>query len=223
MLTFGDTPQQAQEFFAQLFCKHASSHLARMLSSPPPDTPSLIQAIFDRDAFAELVLAAHGIPRDAINIAALAAQHAHDQPIGVDQVRRAARDWYLRDKQAALTTNQAARDLLRRIIDEAVGRRRTRSFLLDQETTTHRDTIDELYDARLLHVQRRGIQTPHRPGTLYDCFAIDYGCYATLLADRNPHVRLRDPANWLNNAQGQPPDSFNPAKRAIDLSKLENM
>lgn len=187
-----------------------------MIAQPPPDPDSFIEATFRRNAFAELVRAAEGVPRDAINIAALAAQHAHDEPIDLPDVRQAARDWYLRDKQAAINANEPARQMLRLLIDEVVGRRRSRTFLLDQ-LAAQQETIDELYDARLLHVLRRGIADRKNPGTLYDGFAIDYGCYVGVLMDGDLHFRPRDRGGWLNSPNGVPPDEFNFAKEAIRL------
>lgn len=73
------------------------------------------------------------VPRDAINIAALAAQHANDEPISITHVRRASRDWFLRDKQTAISTNEAARHMLQQLVNEVVGRRRSRTFVLDHQ------------------------------------------------------------------------------------------
>jgi hypothetical protein len=208
----------AQEFFGRLFYSHAAPRLATMISQPPPDVTSFIEETFSRNAFAELVRAAEGVPRDAINIAALAAQHAHDAPIGLADVRRAARDWYLRDKQTAITANEPARHTLRLLVDEVVGRRRSRTFLIDQ--LAGQETVDQLYDARLLHVLRRGIMDRRNPGTLYDGFAIDFGCYVSLLLDGKLATRPSDKGGWLSSPKGIPPDGFNFAREAIDLSQL---
>jgi hypothetical protein len=191
-----------------------------MIAEPPPDADCFIEATFSHNTFPELVRAAGGVPRDAINIAALAAQHAHDKPIGLPDVRRAARDWYLRDKQTAINTNESARQMLRLLVDEVVGRRRSRCFLLDQLVARH-ETINELYDGRLLHVLRRGIADRKNPGTLYDGFAIDYGCYVGLLLDGDLGSKPRDRGGWLYSPQGVPPDEFSYAKEAIPLAKLE--
>lgn len=220
MLTFDNVRNRAQEFFGQLFYNHASTQLSTMIAQPPPDADSFIEATFRRNSFAELVRAAEGIPRDAINIAALAAQHAHDEPIGLPDVRRAARDWYLRDKQIAINADEPTRRTLRLLIDEVVGRRHSRTFLLDQSISRH-ETIDKLYDARLLHVLRRGIADRHNPGTLYDGFAIDYGCYVGLLMDGDLRSKPRDRGGWLNSPHGVPPDEFSITKEAVHLVELE--
>jgi hypothetical protein len=190
-----------------------------MISNPPSDVASFIEETFRRNAFPELVRAAEGVPRDAINVAALAAQHAHDQPIGLAHVRRAARDWYLRDKQTAISGNEPARQALRLLVDEVVGRRHSRTFLVDQ--LTRQETIDALHDARLLHVLRRGIVDRRNPGTVYDGFAIDFGCYVSLLLDGWLKAPPRDRVGWLTSPKGVAPDGFNFSQAAVDLSALE--
>lgn len=218
-LVFDHGRARSREFFAQLFHNHAWPRLSTMIKDPPPDPASLVEEAFRRNAFAELVRAAEGVPRDAINIAALAAQHAHDEPIAVADVRRAARDWYLRDKQTAIVANEAAQAMLRALVDEVVGHRRARTFVVDQLAGQRHGTLDDLHDARLLHLLRRGIADPHRPGTLYDGFAIDYGCYVSLLLD-DAKFHVRDRGDWINNPKGVPPEGFNPAKTAVDLDAL---
>jgi hypothetical protein len=219
-MIFDNARTRAQVFFGQLLYNHTRTRLSAMIPQPPPDANSFVDATFRRNTFPELVRAAEGVPRDAINIAALAAQHAHDARIDLPDVRRAARDWYLRDKQTAINTNKPARQILRLLIDEVVGRRHSRAFLLDQQVARH-ETIDALYDARLLHVLRRGIADRKTPGTLYDGFAIDYGCYVGLLLDGDLTSRPRDRGEWLNSPAGIPPDEFSLAREAIHLSQLE--
>jgi hypothetical protein len=220
-LIFDHARTRAQEFFAELFYNHAGGRLKLMIHSPPQDAATLVEETFTRNAFPELVRAAEGVPRDAINIAALAAQLAHDEPIDLADIRRAARDWYLRDKHTAVNANEPARRMLAFLVDEVVGRRRSRTFLLDQLSDARRETVNQLYDARLLHVLRRGIVDRHNPGRVYDGFAIDYGCYVALLLDGNPHFRPRDRGGWLSSPKGVPPDGFNLAAAAIDLTALE--
>ena len=160
------------------------------LDGGPSDAAEFMREAFDGEAFRELVRAAEGVPRDAINIAALAAQLAHDHAIEIVHARRAARDWYLRDKQAAIDFNEVARTTLRKLVDEVVGKRRSRTFLFEHSATAVHQAIDDLYDARLLHVLRRGIVDPRQPGTLYDGFAIDYGCYVSLMLDGKVEIDL---------------------------------
>ncbi|WP_326836647.1 hypothetical protein VSH64_17325 [Amycolatopsis rhabdoformis] len=220
IMILDDGRARALEFFGQLFHNHAAVRLVTTLPAPPADAEAFVAETFRGTAFSELVRAAEGVPRDAINIAALAAQHAHDQPIGLREVRLAARDWYLRDKHSAISADEAATTLLRLLVDEVVGRRRSRTFLLDRSPGPRHAVIADLYDARLLHVLRRGLADPNRPGTLYDGFAIDYGCYVALLlgrdAARRPHAR----GTWLTLPKGVPPDGFSLAREAVDLEGL---
>lgn len=209
----------SQAFFAQLFFNHARTMLTRLglrLAEPA----AFVEQAFRGGAFLELARAAEGVPRDAINIAALAAQLAHDQAIELTHVRRAARDWYLRDKQAAIDANEVARGTLRALVDEVVGRRRSRTFLLERTPGAAHHAVDDLYDARLVHVLRRGIVDRRRPGTLYDGFAIDYGCYVALLLDGALSTRPRNRGGWLNWSHGVPADGFDLRAEAVDLATL---
>lgn len=218
-MVFSHTDRDAQEFFAQLFYNHAHTMLNR-LGESPVDAAQFVAQAFQGDGFLELVRAAEGVPRDAINMAALAAQLAHDGPIELVHIRRAARDWYLRDKQAAIDSNEVARTTLRKLVNEVVGKRRSRTFLLEHTTTAAHQAVDDLYDARLLHVLRRGIVDQHQPGTLYDGFAIDYGCYVALMLDGKLAARPRHRAGWLNSTHAVPPDGFDFRQEAIDLTTL---
>jgi hypothetical protein len=222
LMIFDNAPAQAQEFFRQLFYNHArarlrSAELLDRLTSPA----TFVLSAFKKNAFAELVRAAEGVPRDAINIAALAAQHAHDSSIGVDDVRRAARDWYLRDKQTAISANKPAHRLLRLLVNEVVGRRRARTFLLDQFAVAGHETVYDLYEARLLHVLRRGIVDRVNPGTQYDGFAIDYGCYvALLLDDADFEFKSGWYELWLKAPKELAPDNFSLDRSVLDLDAL---
>jgi hypothetical protein len=218
-LVFDNSPARAREFFARLFHNHTAVWLATMVGNPPADVTAFVEECFRRTAFPELVRAAEGVPRDAINIAALAAQHAHDRPITVADVRRAARDWYLRDKQTAIRGNEPARTALRALVDEVVGHRRARTFVVDQLAVERAGVVEDLHDARLLHLLRRGVADPHHPGALYDGFAIDYGCYVSLLLD-DAKFTSRGKGDWLNSPDGVPPEGFKFARAAIDLGAL---
>jgi len=221
-LVFNRARTDAQEFFGQLFFNHSKDLLVHMVgTTAPKNAAEFVEQTFQRNAFLELVRAAEGVPRDAINIAALAAQYAHSDLTDLEDVRRAARDWYLRDKQAAIDSNPTARATLRKLVNEVVGKRRSRTFLLEHSAGSEHHAVDVLYDARLLHVLRRGMVDKHHPGTLYDGFAIDYGCYVALLLDGEFPSRPRHRGGWLNWAHSVPPDGFDFGAEAIDLSTLD--
>jgi hypothetical protein len=94
-------------------------------------------------------------------------------------VRGAARDWYQQDKQAVIRGNRDLHDLLTRVIEEIIGKRRARAFML---TSNIRDSrIDRLFDARLLHILKKNVSAHDEPGVRYDVYKIDYGCYVDLI------------------------------------------
>jgi hypothetical protein len=214
-LLFEHHHTRAQGFFQQLFYHHTTGRLPPPMRETLPNPAAFIHAALKKNAFAELVRAAEGIPRDAINIAALAAQQAHDEQIAIAHIRKAAHDWYLRDKHHAINTHQPAQDLLRRLIDEVLGRRRARTFLLEQTTDARNELILELHDARLLHLLARGITDPKKPGTRYDAFALDYGNYVTLLINDTTEVpKTREP--WLHRR----PEGTQLHRSIVDLPTL---
>jgi hypothetical protein len=173
----------ATAFFAQLFQRHiqAAARAGDGLDfSSPEDFVS--KAFAGEGAFRELVRAAEGVPRDGINVLSKAALHAADARITLRHVREAARGWYLSDKQAALRSRPAERDLLHWIIDHVIERRAIRGFLLRQGSESH--MIEWLYDARLIHLMRRSVGAKDRAGVRFDAYSVDYGCYVDLLSTR---------------------------------------
>jgi len=174
-MVFSNDDSLAVGFFSELLAQHVAPHLEDERLERPE---GFVKAAFGSwRTFQELVRAAEGVPRDAINIAGLAAQRAARRTIGVSDIKAAARDWYLRDKEGALKRPEA-RELLARIIDEVIGRRHARAFLLERGSRGSEDfAVRELYDARVLHIIRRGITAADRPSRRYDGFVVDYGCY----------------------------------------------
>jgi hypothetical protein len=99
-----------------------------------------------------------------------------------------------------------------------IGRRRTRTFLLDHDSSAQHSAIHDLYDARLLHLLRRGIVSRRHPGTLYDGFAVDYGCYVALLLDGQHPYSPNRRESWLASPKGVPPDTFDPERSIVHLT-----
>ena len=65
------------------------------------------------------------------------------------------------------------------IQDEVIGARRARAFFLDQSEGED-PLIASLYNARVLHVIKRGVASYLEPGVRFDVYAIDYGAYVHL-------------------------------------------
>jgi hypothetical protein len=172
----------AQDFFARLLF----SHLKVLAEDLEVDIKSLdpsvfISTAFEERAFAELVRAAEGVPRDALNIAGAAAISARSEKIRVSDIKAAARKYYLHDKETGISGNTPAQNMWRRLQSEVVAGRRSRTFMLRRERENTNQSILDLYDARLIHLLRPGLARPNSPGVEYDGYSVDYGSYVHLM------------------------------------------
>ncbi len=214
-MVFDNDAPRATAFFKELLFRHFKSVANDIgLVAAPTTADDLVRVAFtQRNAFEEFVRASEGVPRDAINIIALAAQRAGDAALSMEHVRSAAKSWFQRDKEAALTANSTARDFLHWIIKEVIAHRRARAFLL--QTTARHELIDALFDARLLHLLKRNIAAHDQPGVRFDVYKIDYGCYVDLL------TTVRAPQGLLPSGEDDgayvdvPPDDYRAIRRAI--------
>jgi hypothetical protein len=180
-LVFDNNADLAKRFFRDLLYKHVAaivkeSHEFEMHAS---SSQFIDDTFTQRPAFEEFVRAAEGLPRDAINIIGIAAQKALDKQISVPDIRTAARTWYSRAKQQAVGTKSNAQELLSWIIDEVIGHRQAKAFLLAAEVQD--ELIDFLYDARVLHLIKQGVSAQDFPGKRFNVYSLDYGCYVDLI------------------------------------------
>lgn len=217
-MVFDNDAERAKEFFQDLISRHAIA-VARDLGlegEVPFEAVNLLgEAFTQRRAFEEFVRASEGVPRDAINILALAATRALDETISVDHVRIAAKNWYQRDKDKAVSANESSHQLLHWVIDKVIGDRRARAFLLRSDWS--HPLIDALYDARVLHILKRNISTHDQPGVRYDVYKLDYGCYVDLISTVRAPLGLL-PADAAEGAAAYvdvPPDDYRSIRRAI--------
>jgi hypothetical protein len=221
-MVFDNNATAATNFFRSLLWKHVTS-------SVPEDSElrALSESEFSSNTFTqinslqELVRAAEGVPRDAINIVSLAAQTAVDRSISVADIRLAARQWYQQSKESAISARPRATRLLQWIREEVIGTRRARAFLLPSDAKSL--LIDYLYDARVLHVIKKGVSSNDTPGIRYNVYAIDYGCYVDLMATSNAPQGLFQ----AESGQGEryvdvPATDYRSIRRAIlDLASFE--
>lgn len=145
----------------------------------------------ERATFVELARAAEGVVRDLINIFTAAffnAQRRGRDTIDRKAVLEASRQWFEQDKQTHL--DDELQIALRRIVDEVIGTRKARSFLLPRELQRH-PLIQRLFDARVLHQMQRGYADKDNPGVRYNIYTLDYGTYVDLLGtSKEPQVDL---------------------------------
>lgn len=218
-MVFDNDEEKAVSFFKSLIYRHVKTLAEEQNLEIPPDPAELIRIEFTQEnVFREFVRAAEGIPRDAFYILSLAAQKDYGRSISMDTVRRCSKTWYQRDKETAVSANVKALDLLHWLIDKVIAHRRARAFLL-RRGTSH-DLIDNLFDARVLHLLKRNFAAHDQPGVRDDVYKIDYGCYVDLLST------ARSPEGLLNLDVGGfaevPPDDYRAIRRAIlDLAEFE--
>jgi hypothetical protein len=226
-MVFDNDPERAKEFFQNLISSHVRAVCSDNpdLSSMPTQNSALLNLAFtEKRALEEFVRACEGVPRDAINILNLSAQKALESPISVGHVRQAARIWYQRDKEKAACADTDANTLLHTIIDEVIGDRRARAFLLRSDIR-HR-IIDNLYDSRVLHVLKKGMSSKNQPGVRYDAYKLDYGCYVDLLSTQKMPLGLF-PLEYDSSDEDKfvdvPPDDYRSIRRAIlDPAQLKS-
>lgn len=187
-MVFDNDAHAATAFIRKLLWRHAATTETPGLSDNIPEDEFTSEAFTQVSALQELARAAEGVPRDAINIAALAARSANDEKISVAHVRSAARQWYQQSKENAISPRQGAVALLSWIVERVIRGRRARAFLLP--TTARSALIDFLYDARVLHVIKKSVSSNDTPGVRYNVFAIDYGCYVDLISTANAPAGL---------------------------------
>jgi hypothetical protein len=164
-------PEGITDAFADMLVKHLNNelpedYLEQLGVKSGPDFASKL--FTERKVFQELVRASEGVARDLINIFSKAYFVAHRK--GKDRIERsavleAARQWFEQDKERNL--DEELRNVLRRITDEVIGKRRARSFLLPRELASH-PIIHRLFDLRVLHLVQRGYADKDRPGVRYN-------------------------------------------------------
>jgi hypothetical protein len=178
-----------REFMADLIFSHLRTIDATLIRNST--APELVGRIFaEPTAFGELVLSAAGVPRDALNVLRIAAQRAQSRPLTVRIVRDAVRAWYNKDKLAAIAGDTQARDLFFEIVRRVVGERQHTCFALRNPDMSHR-VLNKLFDARLVHIVKRDIQSQADVTLRYTLFRIDSGAYIDISPDRLSRASTR--------------------------------
>ena len=185
-MVFEQDQERAPEFFRGLFYKHLTAG-----ADPGDQVPNMKS---ERDfvsigftnvrVFEELVRASEGVPRDAINIAAKAAVRSGERPISMPEIRRAARQWFQTDKESALSGVSGGMELLNWVTDKVIREKRARGFLVNQRSAAA-PLLTALFDARVLHLVKKGYSAQDEPGERYDVYIIDYGAYVDLINTQN--------------------------------------
>jgi hypothetical protein len=221
---------KSTEFFKNLLHRHLNRILSEENIGHIEHADETTRLLFTQiTALQELVRAAEGVPRDALNIVARAAVRAGDTRIATTHVRAAAAQVFTTTKAALLNGVPLAQKLLDVIIQDVISAKKARAFLLLQEHTDN-PLIQRLVDDRILHIIKRGYSHSDRPGIRYDVLQIDYGCYVQLLNTQSAPQSLFGVQASEEQIYGSmysnvtvPEDDYRAIRRAVlDLdSKLE--
>lgn len=221
-------PTRITEAFADMLYKHVQTELPDGYLAGPgiqvTDGEGFTRKLFsDRSAFQELVRSSEGVARDLINIfnhAYFSAHRRGKEKIDKSSVTEAARLWYEQDKLRNL--DQQLQELLQRIIEQVIGEKKARSFLLAREFGNH-PLIQKLFDLRVLHVVQRGYADKDKPGVRYDIYTLDYGTYVDLMnTSKKPDVGFAELATGAGEDFLVPFDDKRSIRRIIlDPSILE--
>lgn len=165
----------------------------------------------EKRAVEEYTRSVEGVPRDAINIISKIVTKAYGRKAGVDDIRRAALDWYTQDKANPVNASPKLSLALNHIVDEIIGNRKARAFLFP--TNTRHEILERLYDLRLLHLLKKNVSSRDEPGKRYDVWKIDYGCYVDLIRTQQaPKGLLPDDGNTFVDVPG---DDYRSIRRAV--------
>lgn len=179
-LVFDNNSEKSQSFFKEMLYRHLAAKIKESKSSITLYLSNYLNIVFtQQNAFAELVRASEGVPRDFINIISLAAQKADARNISVEDIRLSAKRWYIQAKERVVNSKRDAEILLRYIIEEVIGNRHARAFLLRSDTND--PLINYLFDERVLHIVKENVSANDQPGVRFKVYSIDYGCYIDLI------------------------------------------
>lgn len=186
-MVFDNDGDAAKNFFKSLLHKHAQAIDKNSICDPEENL--FINDVFTQlSAFDEYVRAVEGVPRDAINIISLAAQLALENKISIVNIRKSSQKWFQVNKHAALNSKPEAVVLLDKIINEVIGHRKTRGFLISNENI--HPLIDYLYDMRVIHVLKQSVSARNTIGKKYTLYTLDYGCYVELMSSTSAPLGL---------------------------------
>lgn len=187
-------PQQITDVYADVLFRHLSSELddGYLKEHGVNSGRQLASRLFtERATCGELARSCEGVVRDLINIFTKAFFDAHRRgrdTIDKQAVLDSARQWFEQDKAQYL--DEELQTILRRIVDDVIGKRKARSFLLPRELERNR-IVQRLFDARVIHHMQRGYADKDNPGVRYNIYSIDYGTYVDLLGTtKEPELDL---------------------------------
>jgi len=192
---FDRNPNQVTAIMADILFKHLKSELPENNLEEYfsiKDGDQLSSRLFtQRPTFQELVRASEGVVRDFINIfikSFFEALRHNRTNIDQSSIIEAARYWFETDKKQNL--DDKLHGILSGLIEDVIGQRKARSFLAPRELERH-PYIQQLADARILHLIRRGYSDKENAGIRYNIYTLDYGTYVDLIhTSKEPEIDM---------------------------------
>jgi hypothetical protein len=214
-MVFDNDVTKSGQFHRQLLWNHIKEG-TQVASDDVTEADELIRRSFSQEnVFTELVRAGEGVPRDFINILSLATQYSNGERITMNAVRKAALNWYQTGKANTLRAREDANRLLEWVIEKVIKHRRTRAFLVKSQQSY--PLLEELFDARVVHVIKRRVSSNDQPGERFDVFKLDYGCYVDVIGTASAPRGLfeADTEESTNTMVEVPKDDYRSIRRAI--------
>ncbi|MGO4543215.1 hypothetical protein AB4Z29_00245 [Paenibacillus sp. 2TAB23] len=180
---YDKNPELVKMAFGKILFFHVSSQLPENYLQNNYDIKTwevFVSKFFtSTQTFSEIVRAAEGVARDLIHIFNLSyfSSRSSSDKIDLKTVEQAARTWFLNDKESNLSENQ--NHILTKIVDDVIGHRKARSFLLEQQYGKD-EMIRSLFDARVIHLMQKGYSDKDTRGVRFDIYSVDYGTYVHL-------------------------------------------
>jgi hypothetical protein len=182
-------PERITDAFSDMLYKHLRNELPRDYLAITSGSALASKLFSERWTFQELVRASEGVARDLINIFStgyFAAHRKGKEKIERAEVLEAARQWFEQDK--ARNLDEGLRIALQKIVENVIGGKRARSFLLPRELEKH-PIIQRLFDLRILHLMQRGYADKDKAGVRYNIYTLDYGTYVDLMkTSKQPEI-----------------------------------
>jgi hypothetical protein len=195
---FDRNPEVVTGAFADMLFLHLKSELPdNYLEEKYGVTSSdqLVKSLFTNSttSFQELVRASEGVVRDLINTfvqAFFSTLRKAAEKIEKRTITEAAHQWFEQGKARNLDEDLLM--ALQRISRDVIGGRKARSFLVPRDLERD-ELLQRLFDARVVHLVRRGYADKDSPGVRYNIYTLDYGTYVDLLGtSRAPEGVVED-------------------------------
>jgi len=188
LYSFSQDPQIIENNFSEMLYRHISAelpheYLRKRFNISNGET--MMDTIFEEEAFMTLTQASEGVIRDLINIFIIAFSRLQKlktyqsrTKISKEVIYEATKQWFDRDKLQGL--NDILQEKYFKIIKLAVTKNKSRYFLL-HKSVKNTEILEQLIDLRVIHHVSSSFMSLYNDAEIYKVFNIDFGSYASLM------------------------------------------